>query len=279
MPLTTKPPPPAPPLPPPRSPASHVLTTPELLEAILAHLDPRTLLTAAQRVNRLFHALVAASPRLQEALFFRPRRPAAGWDSVEANALVFGALPVRFHYQGLADSERRFHRAPAAAAAAAGGPGCAAVDDDVLVRARPCPAVVNDRRAAWEADARFARPEASWRRMLAVQPLLDGSSAPWRVPDWAHAPGRDPSETLQRVCATRGPLDAEVFAEHHGQLRMGRVLERAREMLGDGETLFCVKLLLYEGAGETRVDLAGRGSRHVAGKCLVFLRTYFPTAA
>ncbi|KAL1998093.1 hypothetical protein VTN02DRAFT_6876 [Thermoascus thermophilus] len=49
-----------------------LFTTPELLERILLHLDLRTLLTAAQRVCRAWTRLIASSPALQRALFFRP---------------------------------------------------------------------------------------------------------------------------------------------------------------------------------------------------------------
>jgi hypothetical protein len=53
-------------------PQSKVLTTPELLETILLHLDTRTLLVSAQRVCQTWKVLIQTSPTIQQALFFRP---------------------------------------------------------------------------------------------------------------------------------------------------------------------------------------------------------------
>ncbi|KAG2021421.1 hypothetical protein GB937_004758 [Aspergillus fischeri] len=52
-----------------------VLSTPELLEYILLHLDIQSLLTSAQRVCRSWTRLIQFSPRLQQALFFKPTPP------------------------------------------------------------------------------------------------------------------------------------------------------------------------------------------------------------
>ncbi|KAH7034923.1 uncharacterized protein B0I36DRAFT_85664 [Microdochium trichocladiopsis] len=49
-----------------------VIATPELLEAILLHLDLRTLLVNAQLVNTYFRQLITSSIRLQKALFLLP---------------------------------------------------------------------------------------------------------------------------------------------------------------------------------------------------------------
>ena len=48
------------------------MSTTELLEIILLYVDPRTVLTSAQRVSRRWRALVTESPALQGALFLRP---------------------------------------------------------------------------------------------------------------------------------------------------------------------------------------------------------------
>lgn len=50
---------------------TRVFETPELLEAILARLPPRDLLHA-QRVSHGFQSIIKTSPKLQQALFFRP---------------------------------------------------------------------------------------------------------------------------------------------------------------------------------------------------------------
>lgn len=47
-----------------------VLNTPELLESILLHVDIETLLVSALRVSKTWHAVIEASVRLQQALFF-----------------------------------------------------------------------------------------------------------------------------------------------------------------------------------------------------------------
>ena len=47
-----------------------VISTTELLEAILTHLPPTSLLQA-QRISRFFHRTINTSPKLQQLLFFR----------------------------------------------------------------------------------------------------------------------------------------------------------------------------------------------------------------
>lgn len=74
-----------------------VFTTPELLEIILLHLDPRTLLVSAQRVCQTWTAQIQSSPAIQEALFFRPARkfkqqkgkwsPTSMWNSILPSGL------------------------------------------------------------------------------------------------------------------------------------------------------------------------------------------------
>ncbi len=49
-----------------------VLATPELLEIILVELSFYDLLVRAQRVNRVFHSIIRASPQIQKSLFFLP---------------------------------------------------------------------------------------------------------------------------------------------------------------------------------------------------------------
>ncbi|KAJ5952569.1 uncharacterized protein N7479_010982 [Penicillium vulpinum] len=46
----------------------------EILENILLHTEMRTLLTSAQRVSRLWNAMIRTSVRLQESLFFKPSK-------------------------------------------------------------------------------------------------------------------------------------------------------------------------------------------------------------
>ncbi|CAJ2512052.1 Uu.00g076770.m01.CDS01 [Anthostomella pinea] len=57
---------------PPTQPATQrALAIPELLEAILLHVDTRTLLVSAQRVDHPWHTTITTSPLLQRRLFFR----------------------------------------------------------------------------------------------------------------------------------------------------------------------------------------------------------------
>ncbi|KAF2111326.1 hypothetical protein BDV96DRAFT_465071, partial [Lophiotrema nucula] len=58
---------------------TRVLSTPELLEAILAHLPPSSLLQA-QRISCTFQSVIQTSPTLQQALYLRPARPKPSGD-------------------------------------------------------------------------------------------------------------------------------------------------------------------------------------------------------
>lgn len=132
-----------------------VLTTPELFEIILLHFHLRDLLQA-QRVNRTFNAMITNSPSVQRALFFRGKSteviaPEAhdqiGHQSVtwEQNSLLcqafpawFRMLPSSLHWIGKRNYKDTF---------------------DHL-----------DWNSSEERRRAYARREASWRRMLVVQP-------------------------------------------------------------------------------------------------------------
>jgi hypothetical protein len=60
------------------SPRDHVLTTPELLEAIFLHLPPQTLLLV-QLVSPRWHITITCSPLLQQSLFLRPAPLQSSW--------------------------------------------------------------------------------------------------------------------------------------------------------------------------------------------------------
>jgi hypothetical protein len=55
--------------------ANAVFSIPELLEAVLLHVDQTTLLVTAQRVSKHWLGVITASTRLQQALFFKPIAP------------------------------------------------------------------------------------------------------------------------------------------------------------------------------------------------------------
>jgi hypothetical protein len=154
-----------------------VLSTPELLEAILAELDARTLLTSAQRVCRAWRAVVEACPRLQQQLFFRaerqPRRrrqqqPATSSPSSSSSArlsrveprrlnpLLTAAFPPLFHPPLTADGSQL----PLA------NRGVRLTAKSMLEKKLPV-ADMHDGRRRHRA---FVRAGASWRDMLVAQP-------------------------------------------------------------------------------------------------------------
>lgn len=112
---------------------------PELVEAILAQLSPRDLLLS-QRISRNFQTVIKSSPRLQQTLFFRPA-PFKGPDKWTLNPLL------RKHFvPWFVTSESRW-----------GFPDYESLE-----------------ALEWNANAQkraaFLHPNASWRRMLVVQP-------------------------------------------------------------------------------------------------------------
>lgn len=72
-------------------PSETVFTIPELLETILLHLDPRTLLTA-QSTCKTWTTLITTSPRIQQALFFIP----SSHPEKELNPLLVHSFPSLF---------------------------------------------------------------------------------------------------------------------------------------------------------------------------------------
>ncbi|KAH7077336.1 hypothetical protein FB567DRAFT_535055 [Paraphoma chrysanthemicola] len=128
-----------------------VFSTPELLESILLHLSPQSLL-AARQISRTFATTIKSSPQLQYALFFRsdPNRPANKW-------LVNPLLRQHF-LPWFAMPEGHF----------------SSRDYGVL------------KRMDWVSDSKtraaFLRKEASWRDMLFLQPAPKSL----RVVSWTH---------------------------------------------------------------------------------------------
>ncbi|KAF1950410.1 hypothetical protein CC80DRAFT_357591, partial [Byssothecium circinans] len=118
---------------------SRVLATPELLEAILAHLPQRDLLLT-QQVSHLFQSAITTSPRLQHLLFFRasPASTSRKW-----------ALNPMLRERFLPWFVTPTPGTPA--------PGYSAIE------------MLDGLDSASSREA-FLRAEASWRRMLIVQP-------------------------------------------------------------------------------------------------------------
>ncbi|RAL01403.1 uncharacterized protein BO80DRAFT_464650 [Aspergillus ibericus CBS 121593] len=125
-----------------------VLSTPELLELILLHLDLRTLLTCAPLVCHFWNTLIQQSTPLQETLYFKPIKPKHHPSNANAsiartlNPLLVDSFPAIFHQNGTVFPQ---NKEPFS------------LTDLDMVR-RP------------EKRDSYLRPEASWRRMLIQQP-------------------------------------------------------------------------------------------------------------
>ncbi|KAI1745117.1 hypothetical protein F4680DRAFT_443600 [Xylaria scruposa] len=112
-----------------------VLQTAELLQEILLQLDMRTLLTAAQLVNRQWHALITSSPPLKRALYFDPIAQSSSPATI--NPLLVEAFPPWYQIAEQLVRKEDFHGLPMAQ---------------------------ESRRPA------FMNLSASWRHMLVQQP-------------------------------------------------------------------------------------------------------------
>ncbi|KAF5674065.1 hypothetical protein FHETE_3125 [Fusarium heterosporum] len=138
-----------------------ILFVPELLELILLHLDMKTLLVSASRVCRQWAAIMAKSPRIQQALFFQPAlsttsgRPRAFTLNpllVEKFGRCFFDIDRKYTYLRRADSFFRLPWAPEGAIAEQG-------------LARSLSVLEKTRRLE-----NFTMSSSSWRRMLVSQP-------------------------------------------------------------------------------------------------------------
>ncbi|TVY59440.1 hypothetical protein LSUE1_G007756, partial [Lachnellula suecica] len=158
-------------------------STPEMLESVLLQLPIRDLLVNAQPVSRAWHAAVAASPALQQRLFFQPCRADERSQEPEFNPLLQQKFPRWFkNYRGI-KTRNTFHR---------GEPF-----EDL----------------EWNKDSKsqnaYARQEASWRRMLPVQP---------------------PAQTLQvfrHSSSMGGSSEQEGYLEFDDGVRMGALYDLA----------------------------------------------------
>ncbi|POR38149.1 Uncharacterized protein TPAR_01665 [Tolypocladium paradoxum] len=165
-----------------------VLNLPELLEAILLHVDMTTLLVSVSRVNRSWNAVVSTSPALQQALYFRPvpsdGRAEVMWDPMSEaedsarpalNPLLvakFGSCFFDFGptygYGRRAESfytmpwTRKHHRTMKVSRGP-NRPGYYQVGRPIALYSRDVRKAILDRQ-------RFTRCGASWRRMLVSQP-------------------------------------------------------------------------------------------------------------
>ncbi|KAI0429024.1 hypothetical protein F5Y09DRAFT_271871 [Xylaria sp. FL1042] len=123
-----------------------VLQTAELVQEILLQLDMRTLLTAAQRVNRQWRELITSSPALKQALYFEPIAQSSG--PATQNPLLVEAFPLWFS-QKTKEEQLKVSM-----------PFEMPCRDDFY----GLPMAQESRRHA------FMHPDATWRHMLVRQP-------------------------------------------------------------------------------------------------------------
>lgn len=138
-----------------------VLSTPELIESILLHLDTRTLLTTAQRISPAFLAVITSSPRLQRTLFFRPSPSTTAFTP---NPLLLWAFPCLMPV--LPPQPHSLYQAPLHPSTLfipAGNYGRGPRDDNEILP-------MTDVRFDGRRNLSFTRKGASWRRMLLSQP-------------------------------------------------------------------------------------------------------------
>lgn len=215
------------------SPVHAVLRTPELLELILLQVDQRSLLTSAQRTCRGFYDLVCTSPCLQAHLFFSPRR-ADLWDGLQMNPLIGDVLPVHLSSSRVMKKGRRFYWDRSS-------PDGADVyqsrceSHSLAVCATPS-------RCRHQIDAAFCRSDASWRRMLLVQPVLMPKDEESLCNVWSESSFLDRTETVcLRRMITSEPLTRESFLLGHEALFMTRILSHARAAVNNKNT-YCIYL-------------------------------------
>lgn len=147
------------------------ISTPELLEALLLSLDMTTVLVSTQRVSRQWLGVIMASPKIQQALFFRPistpSRPLQSCSSSREDGLFYveqvrhlhNPLLVK-HFGSIFFSHKdRGHLWLCRADAFANQPWWADATNGEI----------DDAEAAFR-RRRFTQSGASWRRMLVSQP-------------------------------------------------------------------------------------------------------------
>jgi hypothetical protein len=122
--------------------SEQVLYNPELLECILLHLPERDLLVNAQRVSQLWNAIITTSPTLQRILYFQP------FPSEDSIKCTVNPILLLLFFPWFRSFERD-------------------TPPDYIKRLDFRNLDWNSSNAKQEA---YRRKDASWRRMLVVQP-------------------------------------------------------------------------------------------------------------
>lgn len=145
----------------PVSAANIVISTPELLETILLNLSMQDLLLHALLVSHSFHVLICSSPALQQHLFFLPKAPSRPSDYLPNPLLVQKFSPF---FQNLQPSPRHHSKAEPVKP-----PRFHFINIQQL-EGRSAP----EFNSSWTSNPlAFRRKEASWRRMLVLQPPVE----------------------------------------------------------------------------------------------------------
>jgi len=143
---------------------ARALSIVEVLEAILLHVDQRTLLVACLRVSKAWNEVIRESLPLQQRLFFRPA-PGFGPDDHDCfddclcpvNPLLHWGFPGWFH----------------AAPDSSDGDMCM----ELTVSIGECFLALPWKKHA----AAWRRKEASWRRMEVTQPPTRALAVLWQL--------------------------------------------------------------------------------------------------
>ncbi|KAI0104177.1 hypothetical protein GGR51DRAFT_234575 [Nemania sp. FL0031] len=185
-----------------------VIAIPELLEAILLHLDMTSLLVSASRVNKTWNYLIETSPAIQQALYFQPvlddytprnSQKHTNQESIQESIAITtderaGVQPTvnpllvkKFgeYFFDLSEEQRRvqyccdaFHKLPWEENRGLDVPSIRQGNpkQDLITRVRMKRAITSQRRDC----SRFTRRGASWRRMLVSQPPPKQLGALWQ---------------------------------------------------------------------------------------------------
>ncbi|KAL3958919.1 hypothetical protein ACCO45_007081 [Purpureocillium lilacinum] len=244
--------------------AQAVLSTAELLEAILVGVDIRTLLVSVPRVSRRWHAVVASSLPLQRALFFHPESEddsAGDRDRIPAkrqNPLLRVLFPAWFECvpSFRPSVAEPLHRFPATVTM-----GYKRFQELPLYDASL------HMKSPGGHDNPFLRPEASWRRMLTSQP-------PCRivVASASRAPGASLSKTLGQPRLLRYPEGLRMGTLYDMTLR--HCSTQTRGGFGSGGSGFMV--VWVEGGGRRGLHRPGAAPAAHGGRAARRLRDRVP---
>ncbi|UNI23601.1 hypothetical protein JDV02_009411 [Purpureocillium takamizusanense] len=249
--------------------AQAVLSTPELLEAILVGVDMHTLLVSATRVCRLWHVVAASSLALQRSLFFHPENEddsSGDRDRIPAkrqNPLLRLLFPAWFECVSSfrPSPSEPLHRFPATVTM-----GYKRFQELPLYDASLH--MTSPGGGGGGGDNPFLRPQASWRRMLTSQP-------PCRVvvASASREPGASLSKTLGQPRLLRYPEGLRMGTLYDMTLRHCSAQHRGG--LGSGGSGFMV--VWVEGEGdEGYIDLARHLRRMVGVLPVVFEMGFRP---